>query len=83
MHFCDARIPKFNKNKYYENRFSFINVDLYYQKGESSWWFSVKATNLLNTASNNNDSFSDQCNSTTAYFVLPRIVMFVARYDIN
>ncbi|MGK0386280.1 MAG: hypothetical protein ACI849_000889 [Patiriisocius sp.] len=65
-----------------ENRYSFFNADLYYQKGESPWEFSVKATNILNTGSINNDSFNDQYSSTTAYLVLPRILMFVVKYAI-
>ncbi|GEQ85492.1 TonB-dependent receptor [Patiriisocius marinistellae] len=65
-----------------ENRYSFFDADLYYQKGESPWEFSVKATNILDTGSINNDSFTDQFNTTSEYFVLPRIVMFVVKYDL-
>jgi len=65
-----------------ENSYSFFNANLYYQKGESPWEFSVRATNILNTEFINNDSFNDQFNTTSQYFVMPRIVMFVIKYDL-
>lgn len=65
-----------------ENSYSFFNANLYYQKGESPWEFSVRATNILDTESINNDSFTDQFNTTSQYFVMPRIVMFVIKYDL-
>ncbi len=65
-----------------ENSYSFFNANLYYQKGESPWEFSVQATNILNTEFINNDSFNDQFNTTSQYFVMPRIVMFVIKYDL-
>ncbi len=71
-----------NDKKTIENEYSFLNANLYYQKGDSPWEFSVRATNLLNTKSLNNDSFSDQFNSTSQYFVMPRILMFVVKYDL-
>lgn len=71
-----------NDEKTIKNEYSFLNANLYYQKGDSPWEFSVRATNLLNTKSLNNDSFSDQFNITSQYFVMPRIVMFVVKYDL-
>jgi len=65
-----------------ENRYSFLNATLYYQKGESPWEFSVQATNILNTEATNNDSFNDNFSTTSQYFVLPRILMFVVKYDL-
>lgn len=65
-----------------ENSYSFFNANLYYQKGESPWEFSVRATNIINTEFINNDSFNDQFNTTSQYFVMPRIVMFVIKYDL-
>ena len=65
-----------------ENRYSFVNANLYYQQGESPWEFRIQATNLLDTEFTNNDSFNDQFNTTSQYFVLPRILMFVVKYDL-
>lgn len=71
-----------NDKKTIKNRYSFVNANLYYQNGDSPWEFSVRATNILNTKSLNNDSFSDQFNITSQYLVMPRIVMFVVKYDL-
>lgn len=65
-----------------ENEYSFLNANLYYQHGDSPWEFSIQATNILNTEFTNNDSFNDQFNTTNQYFVLPRIMMLVVKYDL-
>ncbi len=71
-----------DKNNTIDNTYSFVNANLYYQKGESKWEFQLQATNILNTEFTNNDSFNDQFNTTSQYFVLPRILMFIARYEL-
>ena len=71
-----------NDAKTIENSYSFFNANLYYRHGESPWEFSVQATNILDTESINNDSFNDQFNTTSQYFVMPRIIMFVIKYDL-
>lgn len=71
-----------NDAKTVENNYSFFNANLFYKQGESPWEFSVRATNILNTKSLNNDSFNDQFNTTSQYLVMPRIVMFVIKYDL-
>ena len=65
-----------------ENEYSFMSATLYYQKGDSPWEFSIQGTNLLNVEFTNSDSFNDQFNTTNQYFVLPRILMFVVKYDL-
>ena len=65
-----------------DNTFSFVNANLYYQKGDSPWEFRIQADNLLNTEFTNQDSFSEQFNTTSQYFVLPRILMLVIKYDL-
>lgn len=65
-----------------ENTYSFLNGTVYFQNGDSPWEFSFQATNILNTEATNNDSFNDEFNTTNQYFVLPRIVMFVVKYDL-
>ncbi len=71
-----------NDTKTVKNQYSFVNADLFYRKGDSSWEFAVQATNILDTSFINNDSFNEQYNTTTQYFVLPRILMFVVKYDL-
>jgi hypothetical protein len=71
-----------NDTKTVDNQYSFVNADLFYRKGESPWEFAVQATNILDTSFINNDSFNEQYNTTTQYFVLPRILMFVVKYDL-
>ena len=65
-----------------ENTYSFVNADLFYRHGESPWEFAVQATNILDTSFINNDSFNEQFTTTSQYFVLPRILMFVVKYDL-
>ncbi len=65
-----------------ENQYSFLDANLYYRKGDSSWEFKIQATNILDTEFTNSDSFNDEYNTTTQYFVLPRIVMLMVKYDL-
>ncbi|MEZ4874703.1 MAG: TonB-dependent receptor [Flavobacteriaceae bacterium] len=71
-----------DKDKTIQNQYSFLNGTLYYQKGESPWEFSLQATNIINTSATNNDSFNEEFNTTSQYFVLPRILMLVVKYDL-
>ncbi|MGB0788855.1 MAG: TonB-dependent receptor, partial [Marinirhabdus sp.] len=65
-----------------DNTYSFVNADLYFQKEESPWEFKLQVTNLLDTEFINSDSFNEQFNTTTQYFVLPRIAMLVIKYNL-
>jgi len=65
-----------------KNRYSFLSTSIYFQKGESPWEFSFQGTNLLNVAFTNSDNFNEQFNTTNQYFVLPRILMLVAKYNL-
>ena len=71
-----------NQENTVQNNYSFLNSTLYYQKEDSHWEFSVQGTNLTNNQATNTDSFSEQFNSTSQYIVLPRIIMFVVKYDL-
>lgn len=71
-----------NRENTIENSYSFLNATLYYQKGESPWEFSLQGSNLLDTAFLNNDSFNEQFSTTSQYFVLPRILMLIVRYEL-
>jgi len=65
-----------------ENKYSFLGANLYYQEKDSHWEFKIQATNILDTEFTNSDSFNDEFNTTTQYFVLPRILMFIVKYDL-
>jgi len=65
-----------------DNEYDFLNATLSYQKKDSKWEYSLKATNLLNTKSLNQDSFNELYNTTSQYFVQPRYVMFMIKYDL-
>ncbi len=71
-----------NDSNTIDNNYAFLDATLYYQKGESPWEFSIQATNILDTKFINNDNFNEQFNATSQYYVLPRILMFVVKYDL-
>ncbi len=71
-----------NEGNTVDNSYSFVNANLYYRKGESPWEFQLQATNILDTEAINSDSFNEQFNTTSQYFVLPRILMFVVKYEL-
>ncbi len=71
-----------NKANTIKNKYSFLDVNLYYQQPKSKWEFKLSATNLLNTGSLNQDSFSEYITSTSQYFVQPRYWVFSIRYNL-
>ncbi len=71
-----------NKSNTIENQYSFLDANLYFRNGDSPWEFKIQATNILDIEFTNSDSFSDESNTTTQYFVLPRIVMLMVKYDL-
>ena len=71
-----------NEQNTVQNNYSFLNSTLYYQKQDSPWEFSIQGTNLTNNQATNTDSFTEQFNTTSQYIVLPRIIMFVVKYDL-
>lgn len=72
----------FDKEKTIKNNYSFIDAGLVYELKESKWEFSIKCYNLLNVDRLNRDSFNENFNSTTAYFVQPRIVMATVKFKL-
>ncbi|CAM1340209.1 carboxypeptidase regulatory-like domain-containing protein [Tenacibaculum amylolyticum] len=64
------------------NDYSFWDADLSYQKGGSKWEYIIKATNLLNTRSLNQDESNAIFNSSSAYIVQPRFVTFSVKYNL-
>ena len=71
-----------NKDDSIENDYSFLNAKLYYQKPGSAYEFSLNASNLLNVQSINRDSFNENYNVSSQYFVQPRVVMFSIKYNL-
>jgi hypothetical protein len=71
----------YNKNKTVKNEYD--SASLIYQKTKmSKWEYKVSATNILNTKSLNNDSFSQFATSTSQYRVQPRYVLFSLKYNL-
>ncbi|MFY7671283.1 carboxypeptidase-like regulatory domain-containing protein [Tenacibaculum sp. MEBiC06402] len=64
------------------NDYSFWDADLTYQKGDSKWEYKIKATNLLNTKSLNQDDSNVIFNSSSVYIVQPRFVTFNITYNL-
>ncbi|MBN4070147.1 TonB-dependent receptor [Olleya sp. AH-315-F22] len=64
------------------NTYSFLDASLAYQKKDSKWEYRVGVTNLLDTASLNQDSTNALFTSTSEYFIQPRYVVFRIKYDL-
>lgn len=62
------------------NTYSFLDASLHYQKKDSKWEYTMGVTNILNTASINQDSFNQNFSNTTEYFVQPRYAIFSIKY---
>lgn len=65
-----------------ENRYSFLEANLYYRKPESKWEFRIQATNLLDVDVISTNNVNDFTISNTEYFVQPRIVMLTIQYSL-
>ncbi|WP_395065926.1 carboxypeptidase-like regulatory domain-containing protein [Flavobacterium sp.] len=72
----------YNKGKTVENEYDFLSASLIYQKKDSKWEYKVSATNILNTTSLNDDSFSQFSTRTSQYAVQPRYVIFSLKYNL-
>ena len=71
-----------SSNNSIENEYDFLSASLIYQKKDSPWEYKISATNLLNTTSLNDDSFTQFATRTSQYVVQPRYVMFTLRYNL-
>ncbi|MBT8384892.1 MAG: TonB-dependent receptor, partial [Bacteroidia bacterium] len=73
-----------NDEETVKNKYSFINANLYYQQKESKWEFKVSVNNLTDNTSINRDSYNEvtDSNSTSLYYVQPRIWMFSVKYNL-
>ncbi|MDX1828733.1 MAG: TonB-dependent receptor [Lutibacter sp.] len=73
-----------NNTNSIKNTYSFLNANLYYQQKDSKWEFKISADNLTNNKSLNTDSYNEisDSNSTSFYFIQPRVHMFSVKYNL-
>ncbi|MEO8515147.1 MAG: carboxypeptidase-like regulatory domain-containing protein [Flavobacterium sp.] len=72
-----------NNKKTVDNKYDFLTASLIYQKTkDSKMEYKISATNLLNTTSLNDDSFSQFSTRTSQYTVQPRYVIFSLKYNL-
>lgn len=72
----------YNNAKTVNNKYDFLSASLIYQKKGSKLEYKVSGTNLLNTTSLNDDSFSQFSTRTSQYTVQPRYVIFSLKYNL-
>ncbi len=72
----------YNTDKTVNNQYDFLNASLIYQKKDSKFEYKIGATNLLNTKSINDDSFSQFSTRTSQYTVQPRYLILSLKYNI-
>jgi len=64
------------------NTYQFLNADLYYNKEDSPWEYRLGITNILDTKSINNSSFTENYSTTTEYVVQPRYWIVTLKYNL-
>lgn len=73
----------YNNDKTSDNEYDFLSASLIYQKTkDSKWEYKISATNLLNTTSLNDDSFSQFSTRTSQYTVQPRYIILSFKYNL-
>lgn len=72
----------YNNEKTVDNEYDFLSASLIYQKKDSKWEYKISATNLLNTTSLNDDSFSQFSTRTSQYVVQPRYIILSLKYNL-
>lgn len=72
----------YSKDKTINNEYDFLSASIIYQKKDSKWEYKVGVTNLLNTTSLNDDSFSQFSTRTSQYTVQPRYIVFSLKYNL-
>jgi hypothetical protein len=73
----------FNDDRGGLNKYEFWNASLSYKKDQDSKWeFELKATNLLDTKSQNQSNTGNISISSTEYFIQPRFITFRLVYDL-
>ena len=73
----------YNNDKTVDQEYDFLSASLTYQKTKASHWeYKIEATNILNTTTINDDSFSQFSTRNSQYRVQPRFVIFSLKYNI-
>jgi hypothetical protein len=72
----------YNDAKTVNNEYDFLSASLIYQKKGGKMEYKVSGTNLLNTTSLNDDSFSQFSTRTSQYTVQPRYVILSLKYNL-
>ncbi len=72
----------YNPSKTVDNEFDFLSASIIYQKKDGKMEYKVSGTNLLNTTSLNDDSFSQFSTRTSQYVVQPRYIIFSMKYNL-
>lgn len=71
-----------NNTKTVKNEYDFLTASLIYQKKGGKMEYKISGTNLLNTKSLNDDSFSQFSTRTSQYTVQPRYLIFSLKYNL-
>jgi hypothetical protein len=72
----------YNTEKSVDNQYDFLSASLIYQKKNSKFEYKISGTNLLNTKSINDDSFSQFSTRTSQYTVQPRYLILSLKYNL-
>lgn len=64
------------------NSYGLLNVDISYQKKESSWEFTLQLYNGLNNRSINEDYTNNYYTNTSTYYIQPRYIMLNIKYNL-
>lgn len=73
----------YNKGKTVDQEYDFLSASLTYQKTKASHMeYKIAATNILNTTSINDDSFSQFSTRNSQYTVQPRYIIFSLKYNL-
>ncbi|GIZ09204.1 TonB-dependent receptor [Flavobacterium sp. UMI-01] len=65
-----------------KNEYDFLSASLIYQKKNAKMEYKLSATNILNTTSLNDDSFTEFATRTSQYTVQPRYIIFSMKYNL-
>lgn len=73
-----------NKSKTVNSEYDFLSASIIYQKKDSKWEYKLAGTNILNTKSLNNNSFSQigGISNFSSYFVQPRYIILSLKYNL-
>ncbi|SHF96936.1 CarboxypepD_reg-like domain-containing protein [Flavobacterium fluvii] len=71
-----------NAEKTVDNQYDFLSASLIYQKKDSKFEYKISGTNLLNTKSINDDSFSQFSTRISQYTVQPRYLILSLKYNL-